>query len=141
MSSVQWLLIAASMTLATYLLFVAVLMVIGRRTAAVALARFIPDCVVLLRRLLGEDRVPRRRKLVLVALVGYLLMPIDLVPDFIPIAGQLDDVIIAAAALRYVLRSGGPGLLREHWPGPESSLDAVLRIAYGRATAQSLGDR
>jgi uncharacterized membrane protein YkvA (DUF1232 family) len=88
--------------------------------------------VILLRRLLGDERVPRKRKFVLVALVGYLLLPLDLVPDFIPVAGQLDDVIVAAAALRYALRSGGRQLLEEHWPGPPVSLNAVLRVAYGR---------
>ena len=133
MSLVQWLLVAAAVTLAVYLAFVAALLIAGRRTAAVALARFIPDCLVLFKRLLADTRVPRRRKFVLVALVGYLAMPIDLVPDFIPIAGQLDDVIIAAVAIRYVLRSDGPQLLREHWPGPEASLDAVIRLAYGKS--------
>ena len=67
------------------------------------------------------------------ALIGYLAMPIDLVPDFIPVAGQLDDVLIAALTLRIAVRSGGPELLREHWPGPESSLAIVSRLAYGRA--------
>jgi uncharacterized membrane protein YkvA (DUF1232 family) len=135
MSTVEWLLLAAGVTLAAYLLFVAVLFIVGRRTAALALARFIPDCIVLLRRLLGDDRVPRRRKLVLVGLVAYLSLPIDLVPDFIPIAGQLDDVIVAAVALRYALRSRGPDLLREHWPGSDASLNAVLTLAYGRGSS------
>jgi uncharacterized membrane protein YkvA (DUF1232 family) len=66
------------------------------------------------------------------ALVAYLSVPIDLVPDFIPVIGQLDDVIVAALALRYALRAGGPDLLREHWPGPEESLAAVVRLAFGR---------
>ncbi len=92
-----------------------------------------PDCAVLFKRLLGDDRVPRTRKLWLGALVAYLLMPIDLVPDFIPVAGQLDDALIAAVVLRLVLRSGGSGLIREHWPGPPASLGVVLRLAgYGR---------
>jgi uncharacterized membrane protein YkvA (DUF1232 family) len=133
-SLINWLLVVGGATLALYLLFVAVLLLVGRQTAARALAGFIPDCVILLRRLLGDERVPRRRKVVLVALVAYLVMPIDLVPDFIPVAGQLDDVIIAAVALRYALRSGGPQLLQEHWPGPAVSLNAVMRVAYGRRT-------
>ena len=127
----EWPFLAVAALVLVYAGFVAALLVAGRRTAARALAGFIPDCLVLLRRLLGDERVPRRRKAVLLALVAYLAMPIDLVPDFIPVAGQLDDAIIAALALRYVLRAGGPALLREHWPGPETSLNAVLRVAYG----------
>jgi uncharacterized membrane protein YkvA (DUF1232 family) len=127
-------LVAAGIALAVYALFVALLVLIDRQTEARALAGFIPDCVILLRRLLGDERVPRKRKVVLVALVAYLLMPFHLVPDFIPVAGQLDDLIIAAVALRYVLRSGGPQLLEEHWPGAAASLNAVMRVAYGRST-------
>jgi uncharacterized membrane protein YkvA (DUF1232 family) len=119
--------------LAVYAIAVALLVVAGRRSAARALAGFIPDSIVLLKRMLGDPRISRRRKAVLVVLVGYLLLPIDLVPDFLPVAGQLDDVLVAALALRYALRGAGPELLREHWPGPEQSLDAVIRIAFGRA--------
>lgn len=50
-------------------------------------------------------------------LAGYLALPFDLVPDFIPVAGQLDDALLLALVLRAVLRSGGEDLLREHWPG------------------------
>lgn len=131
----QWPLIAAGVTLAIYAAFVAALIIAGRRQDARALAGFIPDCIVLFRRLLADDRVPRRSKLLLAALIGYLAMPIDLIPDFIPVAGQLDDAIIVALVLRSVLRAGGPGLLREHWPGPPSSLNALTRLAYGKAPA------
>ena len=127
-----WLLIGAAVTLFVYLALIAALVLVGRHSEARALARFIPDCLVLLRRLIGDQRVPRRRKLVLVALVAYLSIPIDLVPDFIPIVGQLDDVLITALALRYALRSGGPELLHQHWPGPDESLEAVMRLAFGR---------
>ena len=67
----------------------------------------------------------------LVALLGYLATPVDLVPDFLPVVGQIDDAIIAALALRYALRAEGPELLRELWPGPEGSLALVVRLAYG----------
>ena len=123
----DWLIVALLATAAVYIVFVAALLVAGRRTEARALAGFIPDCLVLLKRLLADPRVPRRRKLVLVLLVGYLAMPIDLVPDFIPVVGQLDDAIVVGLALRAVLRGAGPGLLREHWPGAEASLQVVLR--------------
>jgi uncharacterized membrane protein YkvA (DUF1232 family) len=127
----SWLLIALAATVAAYTVLICMMVILGRRAEATAMARFIPDCVILLHALIRDERVPRRRKLVLLALVAYLSIPIDLVPDFIPIAGQLDDILIAAAALRYALRSGGPSLLREHWPGPDASLGAVMRVAYG----------
>ena len=117
---------------AIYALFVLVLVRLGRRTEARALAGFIPDCLVLFRRLLADRRVSRRRKLLLAGLVAYLAMPIDLVPDFIPIAGQLDDAIIVALILRLVLRGGGEALLDEHWPGPDASSRLIRRVAYGK---------
>jgi uncharacterized membrane protein YkvA (DUF1232 family) len=123
------LVIAVLAALALYAAFVAGLVIAGRREDARALAGFIPDCIVLFRRLLRDDRVPRRRKLLLGVLVGYLAMPIDLVPDFIPVAGQLDDAIIVALVLRSVMRAGGRELLREHWPGPEASLNVIRRLA------------
>jgi uncharacterized membrane protein YkvA (DUF1232 family) len=128
---IDWLLISLGVVLALYLAAVLALVALGRRTEARALAGFIPDCVVLVQRLLADPRVPRRRKALLALLVGYLLMPFDLVPDFIPVAGQLDDAIIVALVLRAVLRAGGRELLREHWPGPAASLNVITRLAYG----------
>ena len=127
-------LIAAAVLLALYAGFVGVLLVAGRRGQARALAGFVPDCAVLFKRLLGDARVPRRRKLGLGLLAVYLAMPLDLVPDFIPVAGQLDDAILVALALRSLVRSAGPEIVRRHWPGPEESLQAVLRLAGVRAT-------
>jgi uncharacterized membrane protein YkvA (DUF1232 family) len=125
---------AAGAAIAVYAAFVVWLLLARRRQDARALAGFIPDCLVLFRRLLGDDCVSRRHRLLLAALIGYLATPIDLVPDFIPVAGQLDDAIIVAVALRTVLRAGGPDLLREHWPGPPTSLDALMRLTYGSAS-------
>jgi uncharacterized membrane protein YkvA (DUF1232 family) len=101
---------------------------VRRRADAVAVARFVPDCVVMFRRLLGDRRISRWRKLLLALVLLYLVNPIDLVPDFIPIAGALDDAIVVAVAVRAVLHGAGPVLLREHWPGPSRSLDAVVRL-------------
>jgi uncharacterized membrane protein YkvA (DUF1232 family) len=129
----QWLVLALAATLALYALFVVALIVAGRRSDARALARFIPDCLALFHALMQDSRVPLRRKILLSGLLAYLAMPFDLIPDFIPVAGQLDDVLIVAFVLRMVLRSGGPDVVREHWRGPSQSLDLVLRVAYGAA--------
>lgn len=118
-----------AVALLAYAAFVVGLVISGRREQARALAGLVPDCIVLFRRLLADDRVGRRHKLLIVALIGYLAMPVDLVPDFIPVAGQLDDVLLVAFVLRAVLRGGGPGLVRDHWPGPPESLRVVLRLA------------
>jgi uncharacterized membrane protein YkvA (DUF1232 family) len=131
MTTTQWLLLSLGVVLAVYVAGVIALIALGRRDDARALARFIPDCVVLVKRLLADPRVPRRRKFLLVLLAAYLAMPFDLVPDFIPVAGQLDDAIVVAWVLRRVLRSGGREMLAEHWPGPERSLAVVSRIAFG----------
>jgi uncharacterized membrane protein YkvA (DUF1232 family) len=127
-STFRWLLLLAGCVVVVYAAFIAALIVAGRRAVARDLVRFIPDCVVLVKRVLGDPRVPRRRKLLLGLLVGYLALPFDLVPDFIPVAGQLDDAVVVALALRALLRGSGAALVREHWPGPESSLAVLLRL-------------
>ena len=124
-----WLLISLGVVLVIYASFLGWLVIRGRREDARALARFIPDCIVLVTRLLGDPRVPRRHKLLLGAVVAYLALPFDLVPDFIPVAGQLDDALVVALALRAVLRRSGSELVTAHWPGPERSLALVLRFA------------
>jgi uncharacterized membrane protein YkvA (DUF1232 family) len=123
------LLIALAACAAVYAGLVLALVALGRRGDARAFARFVPDCALLFRRLAADPRVPRRRKLVLVPLVAYLALPLDVVPDFIPVAGQLDDAILVALALRWLLRGGGPELVRSHWPGPPESLAVMLRLA------------
>jgi uncharacterized membrane protein YkvA (DUF1232 family) len=125
----SWLAVASAALALVWVMAVAGLVLAGRRTDARALAGFIPDCLVVMRRLLADPRVSRRRKLMLVGLIGYLAFPFDLVPDFIPVAGQLDDVIVVGLVLRSFVRGDGGALLREHWPGPERSLELVLRAA------------
>ena len=129
-----WLLVGIGVLAVVYAAFVVALVLLGRRGDARAMATFIPDCIVLVSRLARDQRVPRRRKLMLVALAGYLALPIDLVPDFIPVAGQLDDAIVVALVLRHVIKAGGEPMLRELWPGPEQSLAVILRLARPRRT-------
>jgi len=123
-----WLLVAVGATLAAYALLVLAFVIAGRRQDARALAGFVPDCVVLFTRLMRDKRLPRRHKLLVAALIPYLAMPFDLIPDFIPVAGQLDDAILVAFVLRRVVRND-PNLVRQLWPGPPSSLAVILRLA------------
>jgi uncharacterized membrane protein YkvA (DUF1232 family) len=124
---------ALLVVLALYAAAVLALVLAGRRRDAAALARFVPDCVVLIRRLLGDARVPVRVRLLLALALAYVVFPIDLVPDFVPVAGQLDDAIVLALVLRQAVRAAGPAVVREHWPGPARSLAVVLRLAYSPA--------
>jgi uncharacterized membrane protein YkvA (DUF1232 family) len=135
-----WIGVGLAVALAIYLVFVLVLLISGRRTDARAWAGFVPDCVILFTRLVRDGRVPRRHKWLLGALVLYLSMPFDLIPDFIPVVGALDDAILVALVLRTVFRSAGPDLVREHWPGPPRSLDLMLRMA-GSPSAVGALDR
>ena len=99
-----------------------------------AVAAFVPDCAVLIKRLLGDPRVPRRRKLVAALAVPYLAMPLDVIPDFLPVIGLLDDALVVALARRYLLRSGGSALLAEHGPGPPRALAVVERLSGAALT-------
>ena len=128
-----WILIVLAGGLLAYLGAVLALVVVGRRSDARAVAGFVPDCLVLCRRLLADSRVPRRHKVLLAGLVGYLASPLDLIPDFIPVIGQLDDVLIAAVVLRTVRRGVRRSIVRQHWPGPPQSLRVVERIVMRRS--------
>jgi uncharacterized membrane protein YkvA (DUF1232 family) len=115
--------------LGLYVVAVAALIAAGRREDARALAGFIPDCAVLVSRLARDSRISRPRRAVLFLVLGYLSFPLDLVPDFLPVAGQLDDAVLLGLALRLLVHGGGAGLVREAWPGPQASLTIVLRAA------------
>jgi uncharacterized membrane protein YkvA (DUF1232 family) len=123
-----WVAVALTAAIALWLMLVGLLALSGRRREARELAAFVPDCAVLFKRLLGDRRVPRRVKVATALLLGYLLMPFDLVPDFIPVAGQLDDAILVAAVLAYAARSTGRELIEELWPGSERGLRVVLAL-------------
>ncbi len=91
--------------------------------------RLLPDLIRLLRRLAADSTLPRGVRIRLVVLLGYLALPIDLVPDFIPVLGYADDAIVVALALRSVVRRAGPDALAQHWPGTPDGLRTVHRLA------------
>ena len=124
------LIVAALVAIGLYALFLAGLALAGRGPEARALARLVPDCLVLARGLLGDREVPGRCKLALGALVLYLASPIDLVPDFLPVIGVLDDAIVVALVLRWLVREAGADRVRRHWRGSPRGLELVLRVAY-----------
>ena len=91
--------------------------------------RLLPDLLRLVRRLAGDRTLPRGVRVRLWLLLGYLLSPIDLVPDVIPVLGYADDVVVVALALRSVVRRSGPDALARHWPGEPAGLHVVRRLA------------
>ena len=126
-------LVAVALMMATW----ALLVILARRLPPGLLrdlASFVPDCVTTIQRLRGDPRVPRRAKVV-VALAGlWLLSPIDLLPEFLPVIGPLDDVLVVALALRYAARQVPREVLVAAWPGEPRLLE---RLLGGRAPATS----
>ncbi|MFY9488760.1 MAG: DUF1232 domain-containing protein [Solirubrobacterales bacterium] len=108
--------VAIAALLVIWLMFVAVLLVAGRRPDARRWARIVPDCAVLLARLMRDRSIGRGPRAVALLTVAYLAMPIDLVPDFIPVAGQLDDIVVVLLALRMIVRLAGDEAIARHWP-------------------------
>jgi uncharacterized membrane protein YkvA (DUF1232 family) len=128
----RWLIglaIGASVVLLTW----AVLVLLARRLppgTARELARFLPACVTAVRRLRHHPAVPRRVKVALLIAGLWVLSPIDLIPEFLPVIGPLDDVVVVALALRYAARKVPREVLLEAWPGDQR---IVLRL-LGPAT-------
>ncbi|HEY7519799.1 MAG TPA: DUF1232 domain-containing protein [Methylomirabilota bacterium] len=94
-----------------------------------ALLRALPDLIRLITRLVGDPVLPRAAKIALGAAAVYLLSPVDLVPDFIPLVGYLDDVLLAAVLLDGILNWVDRALVLKYWPGNPASLDTLARTA------------
>ncbi|SCY31043.1 Uncharacterized membrane protein YkvA, DUF1232 family [Microbacterium sp. LKL04] len=127
--------IAASIVGGVVLLWVALLVVLWvqvRRSGGTIdwreAVRLVPDVVRLIRRLVADGTVPRAVRWWLGGLLVYLLSPIDLVPDVIPVLGYADDAIVVVIALRFALRHAGRDALERHWPGTAAGLDSVLAL-------------
>ncbi len=99
--------------------------------------RLLPDLVRLVRRLAADRSLPRGVRVRLWLLLGYLLSPLDLVPDVVPVLGYADDVVVVALALRSVARTAGAEALTRAWPGGPAGLAVVLRLAGLRPDLRS----
>jgi uncharacterized membrane protein YkvA (DUF1232 family) len=125
-----WLVGTAVGLIVAWLLLVAVLYVRRPTDATVGEAlRLLPDTIRLVRRLAADRRVPRGPRALLWVLLAYLLSPIDLVPDFLPMVGYADDAILVVLVLRHVVRRAGVDVVTERWPGSAAGLAAVLTLA------------
>ena len=90
------------------------------------LARFIPDCLTTIARLRRDPRVPRRAKVAVVLAGLWVASPIDLIPEFLPVIGPLDDVLAVALALRYAARQVPRQVLLDAWPGDTRLLERLI---------------
>jgi uncharacterized membrane protein YkvA (DUF1232 family) len=109
-------------------LVVALLVARPRGPLLTEAVRLLPDLLRLLRRLAADRTLPRGVRVRLALLLAYLAVPIDLVPDFIPVLGYADDAIVVSLVLRSVVRRAGAPVVRRHWPGTDDGLAAVARL-------------
>jgi len=123
---IRGLLIALAVGIAVWLLGILILVIVGRKQQARELATAIPNLLVLFRGLLRDPRVPRGSKTWILVAVIWIASPIDLVPEFIPVLGPADDLIVAALVLRHVLKRTDRSLLAEHWRGDPAILDRMV---------------
>jgi uncharacterized membrane protein YkvA (DUF1232 family) len=126
----SWVLIIAGVLLVP---ITAAALRVGRsRDALRELARLIPPCLALLRDIMRDPDVPRRAKITPALVLVYLAMPIDLIPDFIPGLGHLDDALLVAWAIRHLIAAAGRECVAAQWKGDSAALERVLRLARVR---------
>ena len=131
----QAILIAVALVVASWLL----LIVLARRLPpglAKDLAGFLPDCVTAARTLRRDPRVPRRARIAVVIALLWVLSPIDLIPEFLPVIGPLDDVIAVALLLRYAARTVPRQVLLDAWPGDPHMIERLLGPARPATTTE-----
>lgn len=116
-----------------YVILLAGLWIYARRNPEVVsmkdALRLLPDLLRVIRRMAADRTVSPGVRIKLFLLLAYLAMPVDLVPDFLPVIGYADDVVIVALVLRSVVRSAGPEAFRRHWPGTPAGLEVIERLA------------
>jgi uncharacterized membrane protein YkvA (DUF1232 family) len=100
------------------------------------LAGFLPACVTTIRRLRSDPRVPRSAKIAVLIAMIWVISPIDLIPEFLPVIGPLDDVVVVALALRYAARRVPRSVILEAWPGDPRLIDRLLGAAREQGTPE-----
>jgi uncharacterized membrane protein YkvA (DUF1232 family) len=115
--------------LGTWIVLIVALWILRPRDVRLGeLVRLVPDVLRLVRNLLLDRSVPGTVRIALLGLLAWLVNPIDLIPEFIPVLGPLDDVVVAILVLRYVRRRLGEGELRRRWPGSTDGYDLLAGI-------------
>ncbi|BCJ49303.1 hypothetical protein Asp14428_07780 [Actinoplanes sp. NBRC 14428] len=118
----------------------AVLLILARRLPPGLLrdlAAFIPDCVTTVRRLRKDPRVPRSARIAIVLAGVWVASPIDLIPEFVPVIGPLDDIVVVALALRYAARRVPREVLLAAWPGEPRLIERLITPRRGGAPGRS----
>jgi uncharacterized membrane protein YkvA (DUF1232 family) len=132
----QWALIALAPFVLVGVASVATLALIRRKASR--LSDQTPQIRVVCQALIDDPRVLPHHKLVLRALARYLDLPLDLIPDFVPLVGHLDDALVTGLAIRVAMRSANAELIRQHWPGPQPPPKGILRRARGRTRTTAM---
>lgn len=132
----EWLIVVLGVVAGLVVLWLALIVVLWvqqRRSGGSvdwrAVLRLAPDVVRLVRRLVADPSVPRATRWWLGGLLVYLLSPIDLIPDFVPVIGYADDAIVVVVALRFAIRHAGRPAIERHWPGTSEGLRSLLALA------------
>jgi uncharacterized membrane protein YkvA (DUF1232 family) len=120
--------VVAGLVLAWLVLVVGLILVRPREGLLGEALRLLPDVLRLIRRLAADKTLPRGVRIRLALLLAYLAIPVDLIPDFVPVLGYADDAIIVTAVLRSVVRRAGLDAVRAHWPGTDDGFAAVVRL-------------
>lgn len=127
------LLIALGVAAILYVVAVLALIVLGRKTVAREVAMLLPNLAMLFKGLIQDPRVPRGSKALLLFGAAWIASPIDLIPEFIPFLGPLDDAVVAALILRRLVRTAGREVVEEHWRGDPASIARLLRVVQSRS--------
>jgi uncharacterized membrane protein YkvA (DUF1232 family) len=132
-------LIALAVVAFVYMVAVAALFLAGRRTAAREVTVLLPNLLRLFKGLIRDPRVPRGSKALLFLGAAWVASPIDLIPEFIPVLGPLDDAVVAALILRHLLRTTGRDVVVEHWHGDPAILEHILRLFESKGARRNSG--